>query len=293
MRLPSKEYQEFLHKLLHRPPAPPQTPVEARAGFEKMMEGYKPPSDVSFVYFAIDDVPACFATPPVHNDKLLLFFHGGGFTAGSIASHLSLIGKLAKLCTSKVLAIDYHLAPEFPFPRACHDALISYHYALGSYPAERIFLTGISSGAGLALGLFLSIKKEKGPLPKGCICMSPWVDLSLRGASLESNAGKDFLTYARLEGARNMYLGKENPKNPFASPVFGDLKGLAHLLIQVGDQEILLDDAKSLERHAKIAHVQTKLEVFPGTVHSWQLFTPKIPEADAAIEKIAAYLAPL
>lgn len=181
-------------------------------------------------------------------DKAMLYFHGGGFRIGSVASHRDLAGRIAAASGCRVLSINYRLAPEHRFPAALDDALMAYQYLRdqGLRPADIAF-AGDSAGGNLVLAAMLAARDRGLPLPAAGALMSPWTDLAATGASYESRAEADPIHQRAmiLALARN-YLGKDGDvSDPLASPLYADLTGLPPLLVQVGDRETVRDDQRS------------------------------------------------
>jgi monoterpene epsilon-lactone hydrolase len=233
-----------------------------------------------------------FVPADAPRDKAILYFHGGGFRIGSVASHRDLIARIAETSGCRVLAIDYRLAPEHRFPAALDDALTAYRYLRdqGLRPADIAF-AGDSAGGNLVLAAMLAARDRGEPLPAVGVLMSPWTDLTATGASYESRAEADPIHQRAmiLALARN-YLGKDgDPRNPLASPLFAELTGLPPLLVQAGDRETVRDDATELAAKAKTAGVNVELQVWDGMIHVFQMF-PEIPQAQQAIAAIANFL---
>lgn len=291
----SKEYQLLLEQLKKRSASTHLSLPEIRTNFEKFLATFQPDPDIKFDPFSIGSIPACWTfAPNATKEKVILFLHGGGFNAGSIQSHHALMGKTSRTSGYAVLGIGYRLAPEFPFPAALNDALQSYQWLLDhSYLPLNIFFAGSSAGAGLALSLCLKLKEINQSQPAAVICISPMVDFTFSSASIESNKDKDWIRVDRLSSAARDYCSNEDPKNPLISPLFGDLQGLPPLLIQVGESEILRDEATAFAKQAEASGVPVTLEVWPEMVHCWQLFASKVPEGQKAIEQIGTFITQL
>ena len=228
------------------------------------------------------------ATPASRPDRHILFLHGGGYVTGSPALYRHVTWRLAAATAARVAAIDYRLAPEHPFPAALDDAVAAWHGLLdeGSDP-QRIAVLGDSAGGGLAVALTLRLRDERAPLPAAIVALSPWVDLALTGRSLRDNAAADPMQNAAdLPGVTALYLAGADPRHPYASPLYGDLAGLPPSLIQVGSDEILLDDAVRLAARMPSA----ELEIWPRMPHVWHVLVPLIPEAARAIARIGDFL---
>jgi monoterpene epsilon-lactone hydrolase len=226
-------------------------------------------------------------------DKAILYFHGGGFRIGSVVSHRDLIAQIAVASRCRVLAINYRLAPEHRFPAALDDVLVAYEWLLqqGLEPASIAF-AGDSAGGNLALATMLALREGKRPLPVAAALMSPWTDLAATGASYVKRAEADPIHQRPmiLALAEN-YLGRQgDPRDPMASPLYADLRGLPPLLIQVGDRETVLDDSVMLADKARAAGVVVDLQVWDGMIHVFQMFRAELPEAHRAISDIARFL---
>jgi len=265
--------------------------AQVRLGFEKLMADFPTQQDVHFQQLSIGKLSAAWVhAPGCTRDKVILFFHGGGYVAGSFHSHQDFIGRLAKATGCDVLAVDYRLAPEHPFPAALEDALISYDFLRKQISPKNIFIAGTSAGGGLTLSLLLKLIDRKEVLPRGAICISPWVDLSLTGKTLKTNEGKDILHAENLKQAASIYLAGHNPKDPLASPLYGNLEGLPPLLIQVGSRELFLDEIERFSAKAFESKVSVELQIFDEMIHTWQLFSSQIPEGQQALEKIGEFV---
>ena len=225
-------------------------------------------------------------------DKAILYFHGGGFRLGSVASHRDLIARIAIASGCRVLAIDYRLAPEHRFPAALEDAVAAYAWLRGQGLKPRdIALAGDSAGGNLVLTAMLWLRDRGEPLPAAGVLMSPWTDLAATGASYESRAAADPIHQrSMILALAKEYLGEGgDPRDPLASPLYADLSGLPPLLIHAGDRETVRDDATMLAEKARTAGVETELQVWDGMIHVFQMF-PEIPQARQAIAAIAAFL---
>jgi epsilon-lactone hydrolase len=228
--------------------------------------------------------------PQIAADRVILFFHSGGFTFGSTDDHLGLCIHLSRAARARVFSIDYRLAPEHPFPSAPADAMAAYRYlvAKGFHP-HHILPVGISSGGTLVLDLLLSIRDLNMTLPRAAVCMSPIVDLSFPGESATKNEGRDWLTSARLQVIRAAYLGSRDPSDPVASPTHARLAGLPRLYIQVGTHELLLSDIGKFVDKARWAGVLVQAELWEGMYHCWQVFAGRVPEGKDALDNVAVF----
>jgi acetyl esterase/lipase len=224
--------------------------------------------------------------------KAILYFHGGGFRLGSVASHRDLIARLAQASGCRVLAINYRLAPEHRFPAAPEDALAAFNWLRAQrFEPNDIVLAGDSAGGNLVLTTMLGLRDRGEPLPVAGALMSPWTDLAATGESFQTRAEADPIHQrSMILALAKDYLGEgADDRNPLASPLYADLTRLPPLLVQVGDRETVRDDATALAARAKAAGVDVDLQVWNGMIHVFQLF-PEIPQAQEALAAIAAFV---
>jgi epsilon-lactone hydrolase len=250
-------------------------------------------NDVTLEKVSAGGVPAEWTTAPgADRGSAVLYLHGGGYVIGSLDSHRHVASEVGRASGARALAIDYRMAPEHPFPAAVQDALAAYRFLLDSgIKPGRICIAGDSAGGGLVVAAMLAIREAELPQPGCGWCISPWVDLTCAGASMQDNASRDpTVQKAGVLEMAETYLAGADPRSPQASPIFGDLRGLPPLLIQVGSVETLLDDALSLARVAGLADVYTELQVWPEMIHVWHLFHPMLAAGRRAIEAGGAFV---
>ena len=225
--------------------------------------------------------------------RVLLYFHGGGYTLGSVRSHCDLMARIGAAAACRVLGVNYRLAPEAHFPSPVEDAVAVYEWlmAAGVQPSQ-IAVGGDSAGGGLAAALLLSLRDRGGALPAAAVLLSAWTDLTAQGESYVTRARLDPIHQrAMILATARQYLGPDgDAANPLASPLFGRLAGLPPLLLQVGDRETVLDDSTRFAAKASAAGVRANLEVYPNMIHVFQQFAPEIPEARQAIAGIGRFL---
>jgi acetyl esterase/lipase len=230
--------------------------------------------------------------PGAAADRAILYLHGGGYVLGSIHSHRDMCERLSRAAQARVLALDYRLAPENPFPAAVEDATAAYRWLLTQgLDAKRLAIAGDSAGGGLTFATLLALKNAGDPLPACATPLSPWVDLEALGESMTTKAAQDPMVQKPLvaEMAKT-YVPSGDLRNPLAAPLYGDLRGLPPLLIQVGSRETLLDDAVRIADKAKRAGVAVEIEVWPGQIHVWQIFASRLDEGEQAIQKLGAFI---
>lgn len=258
--------------------------------FGKSIPEYSP--DVSIEQVDCDGIPCEWVVAPdVDENKILLHFHGGGYVIGHPSGYRNYNSRISEAVGARVLAVDYRLAPEHPFPAAFEDTLRAYKWVLaqGCEPAQ-IGFTGESAGGGLVLATLLAARDEGVPLPAAAVAISPWVDLTNTGDSHVFNADADpMLEPMVLDPYTAAYLNGADPKNPLASAVCAELSGLPPIYILVGSTEVLLDDARALFMNASRAGVNTTIEVAPEMPHIWPIFAYQLPEGRSAITRMSAF----
>jgi phosphinothricin tripeptide acetyl hydrolase len=224
-------------------------------------------------------------------DAAILYLHGGGYRIGSPTSHRHLVAAISQSIGAAALAIDYRLAPEFPFPAAVEDAVSAYQWLIEqSIAPGRIVIAGDSAGGGLTVATLIALRERNLPLPAAGVCLSPWVDLTITAESYETRADVDpILTREELLMMAQTYLNGQDAKTPLASPLFADLQGLPPLLIQAGTDEVLVDDSVKLEASAKMSGVDVKLEIWDEMPHVWHYFFPMLQQARTAIARIGEF----
>lgn len=232
------------------------------------------------------------ANPAAGADGFVLYLHGGGFVTGSPRTHRGLTSRLARDAKVCVAVPDYRLSPEHPHPAAVDDVLAAYQGLLmQGIPASKIIVAGDSAGGGLSMALALRLKAAALPQPAGIVLLSPFVDMTHSGQSMNSPKQKEWLlSKSFIYDAGKHYAGGQDPRTPTISPLFADLRGLPPLFIQVGTDEVLLDDSTRLSQAATQQGVAVTLQIWPRMWHVWQLLGGQIPEADRAIAAMAAFV---
>lgn len=214
---------------------------------------------------------------------VLMHLHGGGYFMGAPASYRSRTMRLSYRCEAEVFSPDYRLAPEHPAPAALEDAIDAWCELKRLRPQQPMLVSGDSAGGGLAIALMVALREQGLPLPDGAVLFSPWTDLSTSGASIEQNAGRDvWLSRAHCEAWAEHYVGNLDPRDPRVSPVYASLKGLPPMLLLVGDQEVLFDDARRIHDNAAAAGVTSVLHVGENMQHDWPLTLPWLEESREA-----------
>lgn len=265
---------------------------EARARLERFAALIEPIAGVDVVRAHVNGVPCeRVSAPGVRSNGTLLYLHGGGYGLGSTATHRALVSRLSDATGLRALTVDYRLAPEHPFPAAVEDAVAAYRGLErdGTDP-QRVVLAGDSAGGGLVIATMLALRDAGLDLPAAAVCLSPWVDLDVAAHAGASDPEDPMVARDELRMMAALYLGGVDPRSPLASPVYGDLRGLPPLLVQVGAVETLLDDSRHLAARIRAARGRVTLEEWPGMMHVWHAFAPLLPEATDAIARVGAWV---
>jgi monoterpene epsilon-lactone hydrolase len=225
-------------------------------------------------------------SPP---DQVLLYLHGGGFVLGLSFQYFHMVGYLAKVMPVRALMLDYRLAPEYPYPAALEDCVAAYRWLLKQgIQAHNIVLAGDSAGGNLAITSQMKLRDGGLPLPAAAACLSPVTDFTNKDNP--QDGFKDPILPARAINFYNRaYVGQSDPRNPLISPVYGDLHGLPPLLVHVGEDEILREDALRLTNLAKSVGVDVRLEIYPRMWHVWQLYL-NMPQSVQSLDDIGSFL---
>ncbi len=233
------------------------------------------------------------------DDKCILYFHGGGYVAGSPETHQNLLISIAEKSNLKVYAIDYSLAPEKPFPAAINDAVESFKCLLRmGYKSQNIFIGGDSAGGNLSIVTILKLQETNKPLPSKVFLLSPWADLTGEGSSIKENSLSDpYLSYddwlstskSMKKNVEEWYAPNQDYTNPLISPVFANFKNFPQTLIQVSNIEILLSDSITISKHLKSGNNGVTLSIYKNLPHVWQIFE-FLPESKKAVTEISNFL---
>jgi monoterpene epsilon-lactone hydrolase len=223
--------------------------------------------------------------------RAILYFHGGGYIAGTPQSHRPLIARLVEQSGVPAFNLRYRLAPDFYFPAALRDGVEAYRALLQKgMPGSAIVLAGDEAGGGLAFAVALAVRNADLPMPGGIAAMSPLADLSLSGQSMLSNRKHDpLLDWEFLFACARHTLRKSNPCEPYASPVFASFKDLPPMMVHSGANEVLRDDASRLGDRAAEAGLNVSVEIYDGMGHLFQA-DPRLPEARASLGRLAQFI---
>jgi monoterpene epsilon-lactone hydrolase len=295
----STEQAENLDAILRQSAFPADADVgELRRLLAELTAAQPLPAGVTVTTAALGGVPTAEITAGgTEPSRVVLYFHGGVYVLGAAAQAAGLAAQIGQRTRATVISVDYRLAPEHPYPAAVEDALAAYQALLdaGADPAGVAF-AGESAGGGLAVATLVNARDHGLPLPAAAYLMSPYADLTLAGATMDTKAAADpLLSRDNLQARVPDYTAGQDPALGLISPVFAALSGLPPLIIQAGSHEVLLDDAVRLARQAATADVQVTLDITPGVPHVFQAYYPILDEAAAALDRagqlLSAYLA--
>jgi monoterpene epsilon-lactone hydrolase len=295
----STEQRETLDAILRQAAFPDSNDVEGqRRALRELLSAQPLPADVTVTKAGLGGVPTAEITVDgIEPRHVVLYFHGGVYVIGDAFLAADLASQVGRRTDAKVISVDYRLAPEHPYPAAVDDALEAYAGLLdsGVAPSDIVF-AGESAGGALAVSTLVNARDRGLPLPAAAFAMSPYADLTLAGATMETKREVDpLMSRERLEPRIADYTAGQDATLGLISPIFADLSGLPPLIIQAGSHEVLLDDAIRLARQAATADVAVTLEITPGVPHVFQAYHGILDEGAAALdsagELLSAHLA--
>lgn len=274
----------------------PEELASSRNKLERAATLATPSNGLVVTPFTVEDIACEWLIPEMaHNPSMvILYSHGGGYTAGGLSYARILASKLALVTGLSVLSYEYRLAPEHPYPAAFEDGLKVWDYLMyQGFGASQVILAGDSAGGNLTLCLTQHLIEKGRKLPKGLILFSPWTDMTAQADSYQEYATKDpILTVDYIKDVRDAYLGKEvDLADPKFSPLFGEFAGFPPTLIQVGRNEILLDDSIRLEKKLKKAGVKPVIEIYKDGWHVFQQMP--LPQAGKAMKAVGYFVSEL
>lgn len=285
--------ERVVRMLRERFETPAKTIEEVRQRFEELAVSLPHVQDAEVERVRLGGVPATWITVSgVAASPIVYFLHGGGYNCGSLSVYRDFCARISRAVNSRVLFVDYRLAPEHKFPAAVEDATAAYRalIAEGADPRRVVFL-GDSAGGGLVLATLVALRDAGDPLPAAAACISPWVDLEGLGESVKTKADEDpWIGKLRIEASTRLYLGDGDPRQPLAAPLHADLTGLPPLLIQVGTAEVLLDDARRIADRAHAHGVNITLDIWDNMVHVFPFFAGILPEGLEALDDFAEFV---
>lgn len=276
-----------LHRVVSRPPAAirrSEMPTPIRRSLRRRL---------SLSEASLGGRPCLTITPHAWaaSDDSLLYLHGGGYCVCSSRTHRALAAQIAVESGRRCLLLDYRLAPEHPYPAAIEDAVAALEELIHEVgDAGRVAIAGDSAGGGLSLATLLSCRDAGMPIPQSMVLISPWIDLTLSGESIDRLAPTDYLSRQILSSFAAHYLAQADARQPLASPLWADLQGLPTTLVQLGGGETLLSEGQQLVERLAAAGVPVELQVFPGACHVFQAFAPLHPDAAPALRQIGVFL---
>lgn len=275
--------------------------LDAEAWPEDLIEGrtfydaWGPPvaPDIVVTERETGGVPGYLHVPPDADlSRIGIWLHGGGYVFGSQRSHGAMVAEGARAAGFPVLHPQYRRAPEHQFPAALEDAVSVYAAVLDQgHPADRVAMIGDSAGGGLVFATVLAARDRGLPVPGALACVSPWTDLACTGETFRALAGDDPMVSTSVTlSVRDAYLAGGDPLRPYASPLYGDVRGFPPTLIQVGERELLRSDAERIAAKLAAAGVPVTFEVWPGMVHVWHLHHTRLAKARAALARLGEFL---
>ena len=295
----SIEQRETLDAILRQGSIPVDSDVdEQRRVLRELLSAQPLPGDVTVTAAPLGGVPTAEITVDgIETRHVVLYFHGGVYVLGDAFLAAGLASEVGRRTRAKVISVDYRLAPEHPYPAAVDDALAAYEALLqnGTAPSDIVF-AGESAGGGLAIATLVNARDHGLPLPAAAFVMSPYADLTLAGATVDSKRELDpLLSREALQARIPDYTAGHDAALGLISPIFADLSGLPPLIIQAGSHEVLLDDAVRLARQAATADVDVTLDITPGVPHVFQAYSAILDEGAAALDRagqaLSAHLA--
>lgn len=290
----SIEQQKTLDAILRQSAFPADSDVhEQRRLLKELLSAQPLPADVTVTAGLLGGVPTAeISVDGIEPRHVVLYFHGGVYVMGDAFLAAGLASQVGRRVEAKVVSVDYRLAPEHPYPAAVDDALAAYEALLtdGISPSDIAF-AGESAGGGLAIASLVNARDHGLPLPAAAYVMSPYADLTLAGATMETRRAVDpLLSFEALHARVPDYTAGQDAALGLISPVFADLSGLPPLSIQAGSHEVLLDDAVRLAGRAAAADVEVTLEITPGVPHVFQAYLGLLDEASAALDRAGQFL---
>ena len=289
----SLEQRENLDAILRQSAFPADVGVsELRRLLRELTSAQPLPAGVTVTAAALGGVPVAEITVDgIEPRHVVLYFHGGVYVIGDAFQAAGLASQVGRRTGAKVISVDYRLAPEHPYPAAVDDALAAYEALLRGTAPSDIAFAGESAGGGLAIATLVNARDHGLPLPAAAFAMSPYADLTLAGATMETKREADpLLSPQALHVRVTDYTAGQDAALGLISPIFAELSGLPPLIIQAGTHEVLLDDAIRLARQAATADVQVTLDITPHVPHVFQAYYPILDEAATALDRAGQLL---
>jgi len=285
---------DAIRALLNSKPRPVGWP-ERRRRIDEVGAVWPVADDVELTAVDVNGVPGEYSFVPGGDpSRVLMFFHGGGYCSGSIKSHRRLVTEAGRAARMRTFAVAYRLAPEHPFPAAYEDALRAWRFLRNQgIAAAQVAIGGDSAGAGLTLALISRLRDAYEELPACAWLISPWTDLTMSGSTLVSKAAVDPLIHKKyLHELADAYLPSGmDRKDTRVSPLYADFENFPPMLIQIGSNETLLDDATRLAARAGAADVAVNLEIWPHMIHAWPLWNAQLEDGRRALASAGSFVA--
>jgi acetyl esterase/lipase len=254
-------------------------------------KGFKKSPQIEYSSETLGDISLHHFTPKqIETDKTILFLHGGGYTFSSTSVYLAFLNDLVLATNSKLVSVDYRLAPEFTFPTAHNDVFEAYQHLLKTIPADKIILVGDSAGAGLCTGVLLQCKENNIEMPYSVALISPWVDPYAEGGSVDQNGNVDISDKYYLFNCADQYLKGENKEHPYVKPVSADLTGFPPMLIQIGTAEMLLDQSEALAKKAKADGVNVQYIEYEDLFHTALIASRNLKETKKQMAELIYWI---
>jgi monoterpene epsilon-lactone hydrolase len=286
---PIDQVRSFLADLMGGPDTPFMVRREQAVQFEA---AFAMPAGVRAEAGNLGGVKVEWIVPDGASAAPVLFhLHGGGYVMGTPGGSRAFTTEFALRTKTRVVSVDYRLAPEHPYPAAVNDAVAAYGALLATgISPQQIAIGGESAGGGLTVATLLAARDNGMPMPSCAFAVSPWTDITCEARTFDTKAAVDpLLTRKSLKDMGDAYIADGDPRAPYASPNFADLRGLPPLLIHVGSEEVLLDDAVVLHRRARAAGMETHIKIAEPMIHVWHMFHAILPEGAEAIGEIADF----
>lgn len=295
---PSKQVEEVKKYWLQSAAAAPfHESLDAARDYGENWEALTAePGGVDYIETDAGGVPAMWAVPKeCREDRVILCFHGGGFFSGSMYTHRKMFGHFAKQIGCRALLVNYSRSPENVHPVQVNNAFTAYQWLLGQgIKSNHIAFTGDSAGGNLSITTLLLARDKSLPMPAATMPFCAWFDMTGAGGSMKYNGDKDALFNVEwIKNMAGMFLGANgDPRDPYASPVYADLRGLPPVFLQAGGYEMLLDDSQMLADRLSKAGVEVRFDIFPEMQHTFHMAAGRAPEANDAIARYAEWVKP-
>lgn len=264
---------------------------ETRKEFDEMSGTLKIPKDLSIEYIDSNGVKGELYSPKSASGEVLYYLHGGGYCLGlnNIGRKLAIF--LAKTLKREVFLLDYRLAPENPYPAGVNDTYRGYNWLINrGYKPNDITIYGESAGCGLALSCILTLRDKNRAQPKCIFFSTPFLDATMSGDTVKSNAEKDPYYCDKEYYISNYYVGNEDPKDPRISPIFNSMKNLPPFLVHGAEYDMLLCNTLDFQKRVSEAGGKIEVKIWKGLWHVFHLNYNLIPEGKKAIYELREFI---